>query len=70
MKKDQTTIGNYQSNVGYFFTQESKYGNISVSSISDKEEVLIEFKKALDNLKDGEKIVVKATENFYLGNNQ
>jgi len=59
MKKDQTTIGNYQSNVGYFFTQESKYGNISVSAISDKEEVLIEFRKALDNLKDGEKIVVK-----------
>jgi len=73
MKKDQETIGNSQlgnSQLGYFFTQESKYGNISVSSISDKEEVLIEFKKALDNLKDGEKIVVKATENFYLGNNQ
>lgn len=54
-------------NVGYFFTQESKYGNISVSAISDKEEVLTEFKKALNNLRDGEKIVVKATKNFYLG---
>ena len=28
-----------------------------------KEEVLIEFKKELDNLKDGEKIVVKITKN-------
>ena len=71
MKKDQETIGNSQNNQsGYFFTQESKYGSNFTLPISDKEQVLIEFKKALDNLKDGEKIVVKATENFYLGNNQ
>jgi hypothetical protein len=61
---------NQRLNLGYFFTQESKDGRTFSKPISNKEHVLIEFQKALDSLKDGEKIVVKATENFYLGNNQ
>jgi hypothetical protein len=67
MKKDQNN-----SNVGYFLTKELKDGRLSTVPISNKEYVLIEFQKALNTLKDGEKIVVKATENFYLGsqNNQ
>ena len=62
MKKDQNN-----SNVGYFLTKELKDGRLSTVPISNKEYVLIEFQKALNTLKDGEKIVVKATENFYLG---
>lgn len=67
MEKDQNN-----SNVGYFLTKELKDGRLSTVPISNKEYVLIEFQKALNTLKDGEKIVVKATENFYLGsqNNQ
>ena len=67
MRKDQNN-----SNVGYFLTKELKDGRLSTVPISNKEYVLIEFQKALNTLKDGEKIVVKATENFYLGsqNNQ
>ena len=72
MKKDQTTIENYKADLGYFLTKEYKDGTFYTAPISDKEEVLTEFKKALNNLRDGEKIVVKATKNFYLGsqNNQ
>jgi hypothetical protein len=63
---------NQKLNVGYFLTKELKDGRLSTVPISNKEHVLIEFQKALNTLKDGEKIVVKATENFYLGgqNNQ
>jgi hypothetical protein len=72
MKKDQTTVDNYKADLGYFLTKEYQDATFHSEPISDKDELLTEFKKALNNLRDGEKIVVKATKNFYLGsqNNQ